>query len=388
MKGIGHQTRRKKPTAVLVALTVAEQTNEKTLAYLAELEFLAKTMEIVTRKTFVQHLPKPDPKTFIRKGKLQKITEYVLAHAVDMIIFDDDLTTAQVKNLTNIIANCAIVDRSLLILQIFMKRAKTAQAKTQVTLAQYQYMLPKLTRLWTHHSRQHGGLGMKGPGETELETDKRIIRKKIGLLKKKLEKIEKQSAVRRQIRHNMVRVALVGYTNVGKSTLMKKLTRADVFAEDKLFATVDATVRKSVLFNVPFLLTDTVGFIRKLPTTLIESFKSTLDEIKEADILVHMVDISHASFEEQITVVNKTLVEINTGVKPTIMVFNKIDQFVNKEYPPFEDNPPATLDEWKQLYMGRDETTTFISAIKGENMWEFKQLLHREIAEVYAKIYA
>jgi len=280
-----------------------------------------------------------------------------------------------------------VIDRSLLILQIFMKRAQTAQARTQVELAQYEYMLPRLTNLWTHHSRQRGGIGMRGPGETELETDKRIIRDKVSLLKKKLLKIESQSSEQRKSRDRMVRVALVGYTNVGKSTLMQILSRSDVFAENKLFATVDSTVRKVVLNNIPFLLTDTVGFIRKLPTTLIESFKSTLTEIVEADILLHVVDISHEGFEEQIKVVNQTLAEIGAADKPVVLVFNKIDAFTDKEYPPFEDHPPATVEEWKSTYLGKSEKCVFVSAHTKENINDLKQELFWAIERRFYQIF-
>ncbi|MEN7549671.1 GTPase HflX [Rapidithrix thailandica] len=388
MKKELYYTEEKQPTAVLVAVSNHQQTAEQTQEYLDELAFLAETMGIKTLKSFTQKLDKIDPRTFVGKGKLEEVSNYVKQYEVDMIIFDDDLSTSHVKNLDRELKDCLVIDRSLLILQIFMKRAKTAQAKTQVELAQYQYMLPRLTNLWTHHSRQRGGIGMKGPGETELETDKRIIRDKISLLKKKLEKLDKQSHVRRKSRDRMVRVALVGYTNVGKSTLMQVIGKADVFAENKLFATVDSTVRKMVLYNIPFLLTDTVGFIRKLPTTLIESFKSTLDEIVEADILLHVVDISHDSFEEQIDVVNKTLAEIGAQDKTNILVFNKIDQFTNKEYPPFEeDNPPSTIAEWKQLYMGKDEKAIFISAIQKENIEELRKVLFEEVSKKFYEIF-
>ncbi|UZR92511.1 GTPase HflX [Chondrinema litorale] len=388
MKKEFYYTEEEQPTAVLVALSTDNQSVEKTTEYLDELAFLAETLGVKTLKTFRQKLQKPDPKYFVGKGKLEEITAYVEAYDVDMIIFDDDLSSAHIKNLDNTIKERMIIDRSLLILQIFMKRAQTAQARTQVELAQYQYMLPRLTNLWSHHSRQRGGIGMRGPGETELETDKRIIRDKISLLQKKLEKISKQSAVRRKSRDRMVRVALVGYTNVGKSTIMRTLGKADVFAENKLFATVDSTVRKLTLNNIPFLLTDTVGFIRKLPTTLIESFKSTLDEIVEADLLLHVVDISHDSFEEHMDVVNKTLQEIGAADKPCLLVFNKIDLFQNKEYPPFEeDHPPATLDELKATYLGKNPEAVFISAVNKENFEEFRKILFKKISKLYYEIY-
>ena len=375
------------PRAVLVGLSQG-QSKEQMQEYLDELAFLAETLGVQTEKQFQQNMDRPDPKTFVGKGKLEEIKTYVLANDIDMIIFDDDLSSAHVKNLDREMKEVMIIDRSLLILQIFSKRAQTAQAKLQVELAQYQYMLPRLTNLWTHHSRQKGGIGMRGPGETELETDKRIIKDRISLLRKKLEKLDRQSEVRRKSRQQQVRVALVGYTNVGKSTLMQRLAKADVFAENKLFATLDATVRKVVLNNVPFLLTDTVGFIRKLPTSLIESFKSTLDEITEADLLLHVVDISGERFEEQMEVVEKTLAEIGAAQKPMLLVFNKIDQFVPKDFPPFEeDNPPATLEEWRQLYMGRSEEVVFVSAINNTHLDKLREELYRQVSEIYYRIY-
>jgi GTP-binding protein HflX len=375
------------PRAVLVGLSQG-QSKEQMQEYLDELAFLAETLGVQTEKQFQQNMDRPDPKTFVGKGKLEEIKTYVLANDIDMIIFDDDLSSAHVKNLDREMKEVMIIDRSLLILQIFSKRAQTAQAKLQVELAQYQYMLPRLTNLWTHHSRQKGGIGMRGPGETELETDKRIIKDRISLLRKKLDKLDRQSEVRRKSRQQQVRVALVGYTNVGKSTLMQRLAKADVFAENKLFATLDATVRKVVLNNVPFLLTDTVGFIRKLPTSLIESFKSTLDEITEADLLVHVVDISGERFEEQMEVVEKTLAEIGAAEKPMLLVFNKIDQFVPKDFPPFEeDNPPATLEEWRQLYMGRSEEVVFVSAINNTHLDKLRDELYRQVSEIYYRIY-
>ncbi|MDW7695383.1 GTPase HflX [Flammeovirgaceae bacterium SG7u.111] len=377
-----------KPKAVLVAVKSQDQTEEKTMEYLDELAFLAKTLGVETKKVFVQKLERPDTRTFVGKGKLEEIVAFIKEHEIGMVIFDDDLSTAHVKNLDKELKDCLVIDRSLLILQIFMKRAQTAQARTQVELAQYQYMLPRLTNLWTHHSRQKGGIGMKGPGETELETDKRIIRDKISILKKKLEKIDKQSAVRRKSRDRQVRVALVGYTNVGKSTIMRALSKSDVFAENKLFATVDSTVRKIVMHNIPFLLTDTVGFIRKLPTTLIESFKSTLDEIVEADILLHVIDISHESFEEHMEVVNQTLQDIKAADKPTILVFNKIDLFQPKEYPPFEEEtPPATIDELKESYLAKSQNAVFISATEKDNFNDLRERLFRKVSESYYEIY-
>ncbi|GAB4337580.1 MAG: GTPase HflX [Flammeovirgaceae bacterium] len=380
-------SKNKAPKAVLVAVQTKHQSEQQTKEYLDELAFLATTLGIETVKTFTQKLDYPDPKTFVGSGKLQEIADYVKAKEINIVIFDDDLTSSHVRNLDKVLVDCMVIDRSLLILQIFSKRAKTAQAMLQVELAQYQYMLPRLTNLWTHHSRQGGGVGMKGPGETELETDKRIIKERIAFLKKKLEKVETQSNVRRKSRERTVRVALVGYTNVGKSTLMRLLSKADVLAENKLFATVDSTVRKVEINNIPFLLTDTVGFIRKLPTMLIESFKSTLAEIVEADILLHVIDISHDSFEEQIEVVEKTLGEIGAANKNTILVFNKIDQYKNKEYPPFEEHPPSTLEEWRKTYLAKQPKTVFISATNKENIEELKNLLFKEVEKRFYEIY-
>lgn len=381
------QTISKTPKAVLVGVQTRHQTDQQTKEYLEELAFLATTLGIETVKVFTQKLEHPDPRTFVGSGKLQEIAAYVKEHQIGMVIFDDDLTSAHVRNLDKVLLECMVIDRSLLILQIFAKRAKTAQAMLQVELAQYQYMLPRLTNLWTHHSRQGGGIGVKGPGETELETDKRIIKEKIAFLKKKLERLDIQSQIRRKARERTVRVALVGYTNVGKSTLMRLLSKADVLAENKLFATVDSTVRKVEINNIPFLLSDTVGFIRKLPTMLIESFKSTLAEIVEADILLHVVDISHESFEEQMVVVEKTLAEIGAANKTTITVFNKIDQFRNKEYPPFEDHPPATLEEWKNTYLAKQQKAVFISAVLKQNIDELRKILFKEVEKRYYEIY-
>ena len=374
-------TYKEKESAVLVALIHDRQNEEITKVYLEELAFLAETLDLNVLKTFTQKLSRPDKKTFIGKGKLADVMEFVKDNQVDMVIFDDDLSPSQVRNLERELneeiidkANCKILDRSLLILDIFSSRAKTVQAKTQVELAQYQYLLPRLTRMWTHLSKQKGGIGMRGPGETELETDRRIVQDKIALLKKKLLKIDQQSTTRRKSRERMVRLALVVYTNVGKSTLMQILSKSDVFAENKLFATVDSTVRKVVLNNVPFLLTDTVGFIRKLPTMLIESFKSTLDEIKEADILLHVADISTPYCEEQIEVVNKTLTEIGAADKPTIMIFNKIDLaedlVINLPY-----------------LEGENYRSIRISATKQKNMEDLKQMIFDLASEKYYKIY-
>lgn len=388
MKKEFHYTAKREPRAVLVAVAPSSQSMAKTQEYLDELAFLSATLGARSVKQFIQRIDRPDPKTFVGKGKLEEIAAFVEAEDIDMVIFDDDLSTSHVKNLDHFLKNCLVIDRSLLILQIFMKRAQTAQARNQVELAQYQYMLPRLTNLWTHHSRQKGGIGMRGPGESELETDKRIIKDKVALLKKKLDKLDKQSAVRRKSRDRMVRVALVGYTNVGKSTLMRLLSKSDVFAENKLFATVDSTVRKVVMYNIPFLLTDTVGFIRKLPTTLIESFKSTLAEIVEADILLHVVDVSQESFEEHMDVVWQTLKEIGATDKKSIMVFNKIDLFENKDFPPFEENmPPATLAELKDSFLAKYPDSVFISATNKENIDELRKLLFKKVQAEYYEIF-
>ncbi len=391
MKKDLYDTAKPSSTAILVAVATKRQPTERTREYLNELAFLAETMGVRTRKFFYQHLDKIDPKTFVGKGKLQDIALYAKEYDVDMVIFDDDLSTSHVRNLEKYLKHCLVIDRSLLILQIFMRRAQTAQAKTQVELAQYQYMLPRLTNLWTHHSRQKGGIGMRGPGETELETDKRIIRDKISLLKKKLEKISQQSIVRKKLRERMVRVSLVGYTNVGKSTLMRLLAKKEVFAENKLFATVDSTVRKITWRNIPFLLTDTVGFIRKLPTTLIDSFQSTLSEIVEADILLHVIDIAHTSFHEHIAVVDQTLKDIGAESKPTLLVFNKIDNYQTptKEHDlPFEQpQSPITIEDWKQHYFSLGEQAVFISATNREYIDELKESLFQQVQSIYYKIY-
>lgn len=399
-------TATKKETAVLVALINKSQSVFQVEEYLDELAFLAETSGAITLKRFTQKLEKPDVAYFVGKGKLNEIHQYVKEHEVDMVIFDDDLTPSQVRNLEQDL-KCKILDRSLLILNIFSLRAQTAQAKSQVELAQYQYLLPRLTRMWSHLSKQKGGIGMRGPGEKELETDRRIVRDKIALLNKKLEKIDKQSATRRKARQKVVRVALVGYTNVGKSTLMQLLSKSDVFAENKLFATVDSTVRKVVINQIPFLLTDTVGFIRKLPHALIECFKSTLDEIREADILLHVVDVSHPSFEEHVSVVNSTLAEMEAADKPTIMVFNKIDQLVQQKnngqdklngYDPEDEgneaieevdyHPPLTLEQLEETYMsnGKHESV-FISAAEKINIEKLKDTLNDKVADKYFTIY-
>ncbi|MCU0440151.1 MAG: GTPase HflX [Raineya sp.] len=381
------ETKAQKEKTILVAVHTPEQTTEQTKEYLDELAFLAETANIEVVKRFIQNLQKPHPKTYLGTGKIQEIAEYIQSNKVETVIFDDDLSPSQVKHLEEIL-KCKILDRSLLILNIFALRAKTAQAKTQVELAQYQYILPRLTRMWTHLSKQKGGVGMRGPGEKELETDRRIVNDKISLLKEKLKQIEKQSDTRRKARRNMVRVALVGYTNVGKSTLMNLLSKSDVFAENKLFATVDSTVRKVVIDQIPFLLTDTVGFIRKLPTTLIECFKSTLDEIVEADILLHVVDISHSSFEEQISVVNQTLTDIKATDKKVILVFNKIDA-LKARWEQAEEEPSFTLEELKNSYLKKNlaQEVIFVSALAKENIQEFRKLIIDVVSERYFQIY-
>jgi GTP-binding protein HflX len=369
-----HSTGRVQEHAVLVAIIDDKQTVQKTNEYLDELEFLASTNGIKTLKKFTQRLTRPDKGTYIGKGKLEEIRLFIEEHKVDFAIFDDDLTPSQVRNLEKEL-KCFIFDRSLLIIEIFQQRAQTAQARTQVELAKNQYILPRLTRMWTHLERQRGGTGTRGgSGEQEIETDKRVIRDKIVLLKEKLEKIDKQMATQRKSRSLMVRVSLVGYTNVGKSTIMNMISKSDVFAENKLFATVDATVRKVVLERIPFLLSDTVGFIRKLPTRLIESFKSTLDEVREADILIHVVDISHVSFEEHILVVNQTLAEIKASDKPTILVFNKIDRLAEM---PDDQRFATNIEELKNTYLNDRSEVVFISAYKKENIAElYSKLVH------------
>jgi GTP-binding protein HflX len=386
-----HETAKEKETSVLVAVPSKTQPDEKTREYLEELAFLTETVGAVTVKRFVQKMEKPDIRTYVGKGKLEEIKAFVQEFQIDMVIFDDDLTPSQVRNLERELT-VKIVDRSLLILDIFAQRAKTAQARTQVEMAQYQYFLPRLTNLWTHLSRQKGGVGMRGPGETEIETDRRIVRDKIALLRDKLDKLDKQNFQQRKARTEMVRVALVGYTNVGKSTLMNLLSKSEVFAENKLFATVDATVRKVVIQNIPFLLSDTVGFIRKLPHRLIESFKSTLDEIREADLLVHVVDISHPSFEEHIEVVNKTLKEIDSADKPVLLVFNKIDQYRTQEVDELNDMGEGaerpTLDELRQTYMAKmHNPAIFISAADRINIDALRQELLARVSAIHFERY-
>ncbi|GAA0894732.1 GTPase HflX [Fulvivirga kasyanovii] len=364
---------------VLVSVAKKGEDDRIVEEHLDELAFLALTANITTEKIFTQKLEQPDKRTFIGKGKLEEVHAYVVANEIDLVIFDDDLSPSQLRNLEKDL-KCQIYDRSLLILDIFLNRAQTAQAKTQVELARYQYLMPRLTRMWTHLERQRGGTGTRGgAGEKEIETDRRIIRNQISVLKKKLEKIEKQNAVQRKSRSNIVRVALVGYTNVGKSTLMRILSKSDVKAEDKLFATVDATVRKVVLHNIPFLLSDTVGFIRKLPHHLIESFKSTLAEVREADILLHVVDISHPAYEDHIRVVKETLRDIEASDKPTIYVFNKIDLLEN------EDEEP--VEKMHSIHMEEDDEKVFVSAQKGINIDGLKELILKKVKKRHYQIF-
>ena len=377
--------------AVLVALATREQPEEKAREYLAELAFLADTAGAVTVKTFIQKCEYPNPRTFVGKGKLEEIKQFVEANDIGLVVFDDDLSTKQVSNIEREL-QVKILDRTSLILDIFARRAQTAHAKTQVELAQYQYMLPRLTRLWTHLERQRGGIGMRGPGETQIETDRRIILDKIARLKQELASIDRQKALQRKNRGKLTRVALVGYTNVGKSTIMNLLSKSDVFAENKLFATLDTTVRKIAIDNLPILLTDTVGFIRKLPTHLVESFKSTLDEVREADVLVHVVDISHPNFEEQIQVVEQTLREVigKDADTPVILVFNKIDAFTYQ--PKDEDDLTErttrnmSLDQLRTSWMARmGDDCVFISAKKNLNIPELKARIYDKAAEVHRR---
>jgi len=379
--------------AVLIGLITPDIAKDQAYEYLEELSFLAKTAGAKPVKLFTQRLSSANNKTFIGKGKIEEIKIFVEDHNIDSVIFDDDLTPSQMKNIERALeGKVKILDRSNLILDIFASRAKTSQARTQVELAQYQYLLPRLTGLWTHLERQKGGIGMRGPGETQIETDRQIIRDKITLLKKKLKKIDKQSHTRRKGREHLIRVALIGYTNAGKSTLMNRLAKSEVFAENKLFATLDTTVRKVVIGNLPFLLTDTVGFIRKLPHQLVESFKSTLDEVRESDFMIHLVDISNPNFEDHIDVVNKTIAELGANNKPTLIVFNKIDayKFIKKEE---DDLTPSTkennsLEDLKKTWMSKIETNTmFISALNKTHFEELKNEMYSRIKELHEKRY-
>jgi GTPase len=375
--------------AVLVGLITPDVTYDQAYEYLEELAFLAKTAGAEPLRNFTQRLPHPDNKTFIGKGKIEEVKLYVEENEIEAIIFDDDLTPSQIRNLESLFeGGCKILDRSSLILDIFASRAQTAQARTQVELAQYQYLLPRLTRMWTHLERQKGGIGMRGPGETQIETDRQIVRDKIALLKQKLQKIDKQSSTRRKGREHLIRVALVGYTNAGKSTLMNKLAKSEVFVENKLFATLDTTVRKVVIENLPFLLTDTVGFIRKLPHQLVESFKSTLDEVREADFMIHVVDISNPNFEDHIDVVNKTLAELGVNDKPMLLVFNKIDAytFIEKEE---DDLTPSSkenlsLKDLQKTWMSKIEgNAMFISALNKTHFDDLKDEIYSRIKQLH-----
>ncbi|MDT0645653.1 GTPase HflX [Zunongwangia sp. F260] len=373
---------------VLIGIVTKNQGEDKLEEYLDELEFLTYTAGGEVLKRFTQKVDMPNPKTFIGSGKMNDVKEFVDEHEIGTAIFDDELSPAQQKNIEKIL-KCKVLDRTNLILDIFAQRAQTSYARTQVELAQYEYLLPRLAGMWTHLERQRGGIGMRGPGETEIETDRRIVRDKIALLKKKIEAIDKQMEVQRGNRGQLVRVALVGYTNVGKSTLMNVISKSEVFAENKLFATLDTTVRKVVIRNLPFLLTDTVGFIRKLPTQLVESFKGTLDEVREADLLLHVVDISHPNFEEHIDSVNQILDEIKSSNKPTLMVFNKIDQYkpeVIDEDDLVTEKTTAhnTLTDWKRTWMNRmGEDVLFISALEKENIEDFRKKVYEAVRKIH-----
>lgn len=374
--------------AVLIGVINREQDHEKVSEYLDELEFLTYTAGGEVLKRFVQRMDVPNPKTLIGSGKMEEVEAYVKEHDIGSVIFDDELTPAQQRNIEKQL-RCKIIDRTSLILDIFAQRAKTSYSRTQVELAQYEFLLPRLTGLWTHLERQKGGIGMRGPGETEIETDRRIVRDRISLLKKKLLKIDRQMETQRGNRGAMVRVALVGYTNVGKSTLMNVISKSEVFAENKLFATLDTTVRKVVIGNLPFLLSDTVGFIRKLPTQLVESFKSTLDEVREADLLLHVVDISHPQFEEQIDSVNKILSEIGSADKKTVMVFNKIDKYKNDtidedDLVTQKTSKHFTIEDWKKTWMQKvGDRALFISALNKENLDEFRRRVYSEVRDIH-----
>lgn len=373
---------------VLVGIVTQAQGVEKSKDYLDELDFLTITAGGKVVKRFVQKMNMPNPKTFIGSGKISEIKEFILANDINTVIFDDELSPTQERNISKIF-NCKVLDRTNLILDIFAQRATTSYAKTQVELAQCQYLLPRLKGMWTHLERQKGGIGMRGPGETEIETDRRIVRDKIALLKEKIKSIDKQMHVQRGNRGNLIRVAIVGYTNVGKSTIMNLLSKSKVFAEDKLFVTLDTTVRKTVIRNLPFLLSDTVGFIRKLPTQLIESFKSTLDEVREADLLLHVVDISHSNFEEHIGAVEKTLDEIKSLGKPSIMVFNKIDNYEPVNYDKDDliverDKSNFSIEEWEYTWMNKlGDKVKFISAINKTNIEELKGCLYNEVRKIH-----
>ena len=374
--------------SVLIGVITKAQPEEKMKEYLDELEFLTYTAGGEVLKRFVQRIDVPNPKTYIGTGKMLEVAEFVKEHEIGAVIFDDELSPGQQKNIEREL-KCKIVDRTSLILDIFAQRAQTSYARTQVELAQYQYLLPRLAGLWTHLERQKGGIGMRGPGETEIETDRRIVRDRITLLKKQLQKIDRQMETQRGKRGALVRVALVGYTNVGKSTLMNVVSKSEVFAENKLFATLDTTVRKVVIGNLPFLMTDTVGFIRKLPTQLVESFKGTLDEVREADLLLHIVDISHSDFEDQIAAVNAIMADIKAADKPTIMVFNKIDQYKPERLDeddliPERTSKHFTMEEWERTWMQKmDGNALFISALNKENLDQFRQKVYDAVRDIH-----
>lgn len=376
----------KSETAVIVGIITQEQTIEQVSEYLNELDFLARTAGAVVKKHFKQKRNFADNKTFVGSGKFAEIKNYVNEYQIDTVIFDDELSPSQLRNIERDL-KCKILDRTNLILDIFASRARTAHAKTQVELAQYEYIMPRLKGMWTHLERQRGGIGMRGPGEKEIETDRRIVKDKISLLKKKLEKIDKQKTVQRKNRGKLVRIALVGYTNVGKSTLMNLISKSDIFAENKLFATLDTTVRKMVIDNLPFLLADTVGFIRKLPHHLVESFKSTLDEVRESDLLLHVVDISHSNFEEQIDIVNQTLADIGAGDKKIITVFNKIDAYTFTQKDEDDLTPQKkeniSLEDLKKMWFAKEKDSLFISAKKKLNINELKSYLYKEVVKIH-----
>jgi GTP-binding protein HflX len=387
MKQKFYDTAVKQEKAVLVGVVTPNVTDDQQKEFLEELQFLVETAGGETVKWFTQKLQRPERATFVGTGKLEEIKEYVVAEEIDMVVFDDELSPSQLRNIERELG-VKILDRNNLILDIFAGRAQTAQAKSQVELAQLQYLLPRLTRLWTHLERQKGGIGMRGPGESQIETDRRLILNKISLLKDKLKLIDRQNETQRKNRSQMVRVALVGYTNVGKSTIMNMISKSDVFAENKLFATLDTTVRKVVIENMPFLLSDTVGFIRKLPHHLVECFKSTLDEVREADILVHVVDVSHPNFEDQIRTVNETLKELGAIDKQMITVFNKIDAYQPIQVHPEDDAHVLTLEEFKNSWMANNNSPAiFISALKKENIEEFRKLLYDHIVAIHSVRY-
>lgn len=376
----GFDTAKKKEKVILVGVITPDETEEQEKEYLEELAFLVETAGGMSQKYFTQKLQRPDVRTYVGKGKLEEIASYIIAEEIDIVVFDDELSPSQLRNIEREL-EIKVLDRSNLILDIFAGRAQTAQAKTQVELAQCQYLLPRLTRMWTHLERQKGGIGMRGPGESQIETDRRLILNKIGLLEDKLEIIDRQNETQRRNRGELIRLALVGYTNVGKSTIMNVMSKSEVLAENKLFATLDTTVRKVVIENLPFLLSDTVGFIRKLPHHLIECFKSTLAEVKEADILLHVVDISHPQFEDHIRTVNETLKDLQSLDKPMIMVFNKVDAYRHEDH-------ELSIEDFKKTWMNKvNSPAIFISALKAENIQEFKQLLYTKVKELHLERY-